>query len=56
MTAPARVGMGDQPDFDLFDKLGATDEQLDFPVVYASALNGFAKLDMAEESTDMAAV
>ena len=39
--------------FDLFDKLGATDEQLDFPVVYASALNGFAKLDMAEESTDM---
>ena len=39
--------------FDLFDKLGATDEQLDFPVVYASALNGFAKLDMAEESADM---
>ncbi len=39
--------------FDLFDKLGATDEQLDFPVVYASALNGFAKLDMAEESGDM---
>ena len=28
--------------FDLFDKLGATEEQLDFPVVYASALNGFA--------------
>jgi GTP-binding protein len=28
--------------FDLFDKLGATDEQLDFPVVYASALNGYA--------------
>ena len=28
--------------FDLFDKLGATDEQLDFPVVYASALNGWA--------------
>ncbi len=31
--------------FDLFDKLGATEEQLDFPVVYASALNGYAGLD-----------
>ena len=31
--------------FDLFDKLGATEEQLDFPVVYASALNGYAMLD-----------
>jgi GTP-binding protein len=31
--------------FDLFDKLGATDEQLDFPVVYASGLNGYASLD-----------
>ena len=30
--------------FELFDKLGATDEQLDFPVVYASALNGYAGL------------
>jgi len=30
--------------FDLFDRLGATDEQLDFPVVYASALNGYASL------------
>jgi len=39
--------------FDLFDKLGATDEQLDFPVVYASALNGYAMLDMAETSPDM---
>lgn len=39
--------------FDLFDKLGATDEQLDFPVVYASALNGFATLDLAQESPDM---
>src|SRR5690606_39372943 len=28
--------------FDLFDNLGATDEQLDFPVIYASALNGYA--------------
>jgi GTP-binding protein len=33
--------------FDLFDKLGATEEQLDFPVVYASALNGWATLDVA---------
>ena len=33
--------------FDLFDKLGATDAQLDFPVVYASALNGYASLDPA---------
>jgi len=31
--------------FDLFDNLGATDEQLDFPIVYASALNGIAGLD-----------
>jgi GTP-binding protein len=31
--------------FDLFDKLGATEEQLDFPVVYASALQGWAALD-----------
>ena len=31
--------------FDLFDKLGASDEQLDFPFVYASALNGYAGLD-----------
>ncbi|RLV58765.1 translational GTPase TypA [Parashewanella curva] len=39
--------------FDLFDNLGATDEQLDFPVVYASALNGFATLDPDEPSEDM---
>ncbi len=39
--------------FDLFDKLGATDEQLDFPIIYASALNGFAKLDLAVESDNM---
>ena len=42
--------------FDLFDNLGATDEQLDFPVVYASALNGFAKLDLDEEASDMRAL
>ncbi|TAL52333.1 translational GTPase TypA [Pandoraea sp.] len=39
--------------FDLFDKLGATDEQLDFPVVYASALNGYASLDPSVREGDM---
>ncbi|MBI3222980.1 MAG: translational GTPase TypA [Nitrosomonadales bacterium] len=39
--------------FDLFDKLGATEEQLDFPVVYASALNGYATLDLSKSSPDM---
>ncbi|MDP5239578.1 translational GTPase TypA [Uliginosibacterium sp. 31-16] len=39
--------------FDLFDKLGATEEQLDFPIVYASALNGFAMLDADKPGTDM---
>jgi GTP-binding protein len=34
--------------FDLFDKLGATEEQLDFPVIYASALNGYAFNHMSE--------
>jgi GTP-binding protein len=39
--------------FDLFDKLGANDQQMDFTVVFASALNGFAKLQLDEESSDM---
>ena len=39
--------------FDLFDKLGATDEQLDFPVVYASALNGVAGLEADNMADDM---
>jgi len=39
--------------FDLFDQLGATDEQLDFPIVYASALQGFASLDEHASSGDM---
>lgn len=39
--------------FDLFDKLGATDEQLDFPVVYASALNGVAGLEADDLADDM---
>ncbi|AUH50916.1 translational GTPase TypA [Chromobacterium sp. ATCC 53434] len=50
---------GSRPDwvvdqtFDLFDKLGATDEQLDFPIIYASGLSGFAKHELEEESNDM---
>ncbi|MGI4845386.1 MAG: translational GTPase TypA [Janthinobacterium lividum] len=39
--------------FELFDKLGATDEQLDFPIVYASGLNGYAGLDESVRSGDM---
>nr|WP_136250586.1 translational GTPase TypA [Ningiella ruwaisensis] len=39
--------------FDLFDNLGATDDQLDFQVVYASALNGWASLDADTPSDDM---
>ena len=39
--------------FDLFDKLGASNEQLDFPVIFASAINGYATLDLATPSPDM---
>lgn len=39
--------------FDLFDKLGATDQQLDFPIVYASALEGYALLNQDDTKTDM---
>ena len=39
--------------FDLFDRLGGTDEQLDFPVIYASALNGVAGLDYQDLAEDM---
>ncbi len=39
--------------FDLFDRLGATDKQLDFPVIYTSATKGFATLDLAQPTTDM---
>ena len=39
--------------FDLFDRLGATNEQLDFPVVYASALHGYASLDPDAREGDM---
>ena len=39
--------------FDLFDKLGATDDQLDFAVVYASALSGYSSLDADDKNGDM---
>src|SRR5690554_3444422 len=42
--------------FDLFDNLGATEEQLDFPIVYASALNGIAGLDYEDLHDNMDAV
>ncbi|MBV1950644.1 MAG: GTP-binding protein, partial [Cycloclasticus sp.] len=50
---------GSRPDwvldqvFDLFDKLGATDEQLDFPVIYASAINGMAGAEADELEDNM---
>jgi GTP-binding protein len=49
----ARPGWVLDQTFDLFDRLGATDEQLDFPVVYASALRGFAGLDSSVRGGDM---
>ncbi|HEC20676.1 MAG TPA: translational GTPase TypA, partial [Gammaproteobacteria bacterium] len=39
--------------FDLFDRLGATDEQMDFPIVYASAINGYAGLESDVSGGDM---
>ena len=39
--------------FDLFDRLGGNDDQLDFPVIYASALNGIAGLDEEDMADDM---
>jgi GTP-binding protein len=42
--------------FDLFDNLGANDTQLDFPIVYASALNGYAKLELNDEADNMDAL
>jgi GTP-binding protein len=52
----ARPGWVLDQTFDLFDQLGATDEQLDFPVVYASALRGFAGLDSSVRDGDMQAL
>ncbi len=42
--------------FDLFDRLGASDEQLDFPVVYASAMEGYATLELGQRPDDMTAL
>jgi GTP-binding protein len=42
--------------FELFDKLGASDAQLDFPVIYASALNGWASTDPTRQENDMSAL
>ena len=42
--------------FELFDKLGATDAQLDFSIVYASALQGWATADLSKPATDMTAL
>ncbi|SFD28348.1 translational GTPase TypA [Pseudoalteromonas denitrificans] len=39
--------------FDLFDNLGATDDQLDFQVIYASAINGWATMDLDDKSDNM---
>ncbi|WP_337241349.1 GTP-binding protein, partial [Vibrio cholerae] len=53
------VRPGARPDWvmdqvsDLFDNLGATDDQLDFKVVYASALNGWASLEEGETGENM---
>jgi len=50
---------GSRPDwvidqvFELFDNLGATDEQLDFPIIYASAINGYASVDDSVREGDM---
>jgi GTP-binding protein len=52
----ARPGWVVDQTFELFDKLGATDAQLDFPVIYASALQGWASTDMTRRDPDMNAL
>src|SRR5215469_1123768 len=52
----ARPGWVIDQTFELFDKLGATDAQLDFPVIYASALQGWASTDHTERRPDMSAL
>ncbi|HEY7890151.1 MAG TPA: translational GTPase TypA [Steroidobacteraceae bacterium] len=52
----ARPGWVVDQTFELFDKLGANDEQLDFPVIYASALQGWAGTDHLERRPDMSAL
>src|SRR5213595_3337955 len=49
----ARVEWVVNQTFDLFDKLGATEAQLDFPIIYASALEGWATTDLAQKSDSM---
>jgi len=49
----ARIDWVINQTFDLFDKLGATEDQLDFPIVYASGLNGYASLDASAREGDM---
>jgi GTP-binding protein len=49
----ARADWAVNQTFELFDKLGATDEQLDFPIIYASGLNGYAGLTEDVRSGDM---
>jgi GTP-binding protein len=49
----ARIDYAINSTFDLFDKLGATEEQLDFPIIYASGLNGWAAVRSNETGTNM---
>lgn len=49
----ARINWVIDQTFELFDKLGANDTQLDFPIIYASGLNGFAKLNENDKNIDM---
>jgi GTP-binding protein len=49
----ARPGWVVDQTFDLFDRLGASDAQLDFPILYTSAINGYAGLDEGVRSGDM---
>ncbi|HTY51545.1 MAG TPA: translational GTPase TypA [Steroidobacteraceae bacterium] len=52
----ARPGWVIDQTFELFDRLGATDQQLDFPVIYASALQGWASTDPTQRRADMTAL
>jgi GTP-binding protein len=52
----ARPGWVLDQTFDLFDRLGASDEQLDFPTLYASALGGYAGLDASVRDGDMSPI
>jgi GTP-binding protein len=52
----ARIEYVENATFELFDKLGATEEQLDFPIVYASGLNGFSGMTPDVREGDMRAL